>query len=260
MWVVVGVMLVPLYWALVSSLTPESRLFGTPSLLPGRLVLRSLSRPLRGARLLDPDPQLAGRRRTDDAAVGHARCRRAPTRSRGMAFPGKTVTLALVLAVSMFPQISIVSPLYLVLRELGLLNTYPRPGAALHDLRDAAHHLAAGRLLPAAAGGSRGSGVHGRRRPAPHHLGGRAPALRARTGDGRDPDVPLQLERVPVCACPSRWARALHGAGGHRAVPRTVSGALGRDPCGGHGGLRPGRGDRPRRAAAHRRRGSPPAR
>ena len=33
--------------------------------------------------------------------------------------------LALVLAVSMFPQISIVSPLYLLLRELGLIDTYP---------------------------------------------------------------------------------------------------------------------------------------
>jgi ABC-type glycerol-3-phosphate transport system permease component len=40
-------------------------------------------------------------------------------------FPGKAPLLALVLAVSMFPQISIVSPLYLVLRELRLLNTYP---------------------------------------------------------------------------------------------------------------------------------------
>ena len=33
--------------------------------------------------------------------------------------------LAFVLAVSMFPQISMVSPLYLLLRELRLLNTYP---------------------------------------------------------------------------------------------------------------------------------------
>ena len=40
-------------------------------------------------------------------------------------FPGKAPILALVLAVSMFPQISIVSPLYLLLRELRLLNTYP---------------------------------------------------------------------------------------------------------------------------------------
>jgi ABC-type glycerol-3-phosphate transport system permease component len=40
-------------------------------------------------------------------------------------FPGRGFLLALILSVSMFPQISIVSPLYLVLRELRLLNTYP---------------------------------------------------------------------------------------------------------------------------------------
>jgi ABC-type glycerol-3-phosphate transport system permease component len=39
-------------------------------------------------------------------------------------FPGKSLVLALVLAVSMFPQVAIVSPLYLVLRELGLIDTY----------------------------------------------------------------------------------------------------------------------------------------
>jgi ABC-type glycerol-3-phosphate transport system permease component len=40
-------------------------------------------------------------------------------------FRGKTPILAFVLAVSMFPQITIVSPLYLVLRHLGLIDTYP---------------------------------------------------------------------------------------------------------------------------------------
>jgi ABC-type glycerol-3-phosphate transport system permease component len=40
-------------------------------------------------------------------------------------FRGKTLLLAFVLAVSMFPQISIVAPLYLMLRELRLLDTYP---------------------------------------------------------------------------------------------------------------------------------------
>jgi ABC-type glycerol-3-phosphate transport system permease component len=39
-------------------------------------------------------------------------------------FRGKAPALAFVLAVSMFPQISIVSPLFLLLRELHLLNTY----------------------------------------------------------------------------------------------------------------------------------------
>jgi multiple sugar transport system permease protein len=38
---------------------------------------------------------------------------------------GRGLILSLMLAVSMFPQIAIVGPLYLLLRELHLLNTYP---------------------------------------------------------------------------------------------------------------------------------------
>ena len=38
---------------------------------------------------------------------------------------GRGLILSMILAVSMFPQISIVGPLYLLLRELHLLNTYP---------------------------------------------------------------------------------------------------------------------------------------
>jgi ABC-type glycerol-3-phosphate transport system permease component len=38
---------------------------------------------------------------------------------------GARAILAFVLAVSMFPQISLVAPLYLLLREAGLINTYP---------------------------------------------------------------------------------------------------------------------------------------
>jgi ABC-type glycerol-3-phosphate transport system permease component len=40
-------------------------------------------------------------------------------------FRGKSALLAMVLAVAMFPQISLVSPMYLLLRALGLINTYP---------------------------------------------------------------------------------------------------------------------------------------
>jgi multiple sugar transport system permease protein len=39
-------------------------------------------------------------------------------------FPGKDLVLTTVLAVSMFPPISVVSPLFLVLKTLHLLNTY----------------------------------------------------------------------------------------------------------------------------------------
>ncbi len=38
--------------------------------------------------------------------------------------PGKTVVLGIVLGISMFPQIAIVTPLYLVLRRFLLLDTY----------------------------------------------------------------------------------------------------------------------------------------
>lgn len=121
---VVGAVLFPLYWALVSSFTPESRLFATPSLVPERLVLdhyralfdaRDFWTPVRNSLIV------AGLTTLLSVTLG-AGCAYALAR---MQFPGKTFILAFVLAVSMFPQISIVSPLYLVLRELQLLNTYP---------------------------------------------------------------------------------------------------------------------------------------
>jgi ABC-type glycerol-3-phosphate transport system permease component len=40
-------------------------------------------------------------------------------------FRGRGLLLAVILAVSMFPQMSIVPPLYLMLRELRLLDSYP---------------------------------------------------------------------------------------------------------------------------------------
>jgi multiple sugar transport system permease protein len=39
-------------------------------------------------------------------------------------FPGKTVILGLVLSVSMFPQIATLSPIYIIIKNLGLTNSY----------------------------------------------------------------------------------------------------------------------------------------
>jgi ABC-type glycerol-3-phosphate transport system permease component len=122
--IIIGMMLLPLYWALVSSLRPESRLFAAPSLVPDVLVLdhyRALFRernfwlPIRNSLIV------AGATTALSITLG-ALSAYALARLR---FRGKTIILAFVLAVSMFPQISIVSPLYLLLRELGLINTYP---------------------------------------------------------------------------------------------------------------------------------------
>jgi ABC-type glycerol-3-phosphate transport system permease component len=120
---ILGAVLFPLGWAVIASLTPESRLF-QPVGVPGTLVLdhyralfdaRDFWTPIRNSIIV------AGATTVLSVTVGTA-CAYALARLR---FRGKAPVLAFVLAVSMFPQISIVSPLYLVLRELRLLDTYP---------------------------------------------------------------------------------------------------------------------------------------
>jgi ABC-type glycerol-3-phosphate transport system permease component len=119
----VAAMLFPLYWAVISSLTPESKLFGSPDLVPARLVLdhyrtvfreRGLGTAVRNSLIV------AGLTTLLCVPIG-AICAYALAR---LQFRGRTLVLTSVLAVSMFPQISVVSPLYLLLRELRLINTY----------------------------------------------------------------------------------------------------------------------------------------
>jgi ABC-type glycerol-3-phosphate transport system permease component len=114
----------PLYWALVSSFTPESRLFAAPALVPDALVLdhyralfdeRNFWIPIRNSLIVAGATTLLSVTVGSLAAYAIARLR----------FRGKAPVLAFILAVSMFPQIAIISPLYIVLRELHLINTYP---------------------------------------------------------------------------------------------------------------------------------------
>ena len=114
----------PMYWALVSSFTPEEQLFEAPSLIPRTFVLdhyvalfreRSFWQPIQNSLTV------AGATTLLCLLVGTP-CAWALGR---LEFRGKSAILAIVLAVSMFPQISIVSPLYLLLRKLGLIDTTP---------------------------------------------------------------------------------------------------------------------------------------
>jgi ABC-type glycerol-3-phosphate transport system permease component len=114
----------PFYWAIVSSFTPEARLFQRPSLVPTTLVLdhyralfteRNFWVPIRNSLIV------AGATTAICVTVGGL-CAYALAR---LSFRGKGPLLGLILAVSVFPQISVVSPLYLLLRRLHLINTYP---------------------------------------------------------------------------------------------------------------------------------------
>jgi ABC-type glycerol-3-phosphate transport system permease component len=114
----------PFYWAVVSSFTPEARLFEQPTLVPGTLVLdhyralfteRGFWVPIRNSLIVALNTTLLC------VALGSL-CAYALAR---LEFRWKAPVLGFILAVTMFPQIAIVSPLYLLLRQLHLINTYP---------------------------------------------------------------------------------------------------------------------------------------
>jgi len=113
----------PLAYALAGSLQPETRLFGGGA-VPGALTLehyralfaeRALWAAIRSSLIVAASTTLL-------CIPAGALCAYALARLR---FRGRAALLSFVLAVSMFPQISIVPPLYLVLRALGLIDTYP---------------------------------------------------------------------------------------------------------------------------------------
>lgn len=114
----------PLYWSVKSSLVPEAQLFEAPSLLPHHVTfahyralfeVRRFWLPIRNSLVVAGSTTLLCVTLGSLSAYALARMR----------FRGKAPLLAFILAVSMFPQISIVSPLYLLLRELRLIDSYP---------------------------------------------------------------------------------------------------------------------------------------
>jgi ABC-type glycerol-3-phosphate transport system permease component len=114
----------PLAWTFVASLTPEARLFEPAALRADDLTLEHY-RALFGERAFwipIVNSLIVAGATTVIAVTFGSLCAYALTR---LHFRGKTPLLALILAVSMFPQISIVPPLFLVLRAAGLINTYP---------------------------------------------------------------------------------------------------------------------------------------
>jgi ABC-type glycerol-3-phosphate transport system permease component len=120
-----ALLLVPVYWMLVASFTPEAELFepvssvapANPSLEHYRALFdeRGFLLPIRNSLIVAGLTTLV-------AVPLAACCAYALARLR---MRGKGLLLALVLAVSMFPQISVVAPLFLLLRDLRLIDTYP---------------------------------------------------------------------------------------------------------------------------------------
>lgn len=116
--------LFPFYWAIVASFTSDAALFRDPSLWPQHLIFdhyralftdRDFITPIRNSLIVAGTTTIFCLIVGTLAAYALAR----------LEFRGKAPIMAFILAVTMFPQISIVSPLYLLLRSLHLIDTYP---------------------------------------------------------------------------------------------------------------------------------------
>jgi ABC-type glycerol-3-phosphate transport system permease component len=114
----------PLWLAAAASLSPEARLFEGAVWLPREPVLEHYR-----ALGSHPDFWLGLRNSLVVAGATTALC--LPIASlcayalARLRFRGRGAILAFAMATAMLPQISIVSPLYLWLRELGLIHSYP---------------------------------------------------------------------------------------------------------------------------------------
>jgi ABC-type glycerol-3-phosphate transport system permease component len=124
-WTLVGLMAAPLGWMVFASLLPETRLFGggrnaaaSDLTVAHYLALfdeRGFLMPIRNSLVVAGLTTLV-------AVPAAALCAYALAR---LPIRGKSLLLAVLLAVSMFPQMSVIAPLFLILRELRLIDTYP---------------------------------------------------------------------------------------------------------------------------------------
>ena len=116
--------LVPWIWMVMSSLRPESDLTTTPlRLLPSTITLAnhvellgrtSFAQNLRDSLIVATGAVTLGLGMSLPAAYAFSRFR----------FPGRNALLIQFLAINMFPGVMLILPLFVLMRQLGLLDTY----------------------------------------------------------------------------------------------------------------------------------------
>jgi ABC-type glycerol-3-phosphate transport system permease component len=113
----------PLAWAALSSLVPEAELYRS-SAVPGTLTTEHYRDLFAERDFWAPvKSSLVVAAATTALCVGLGTlCAYALAR---LHFRGKGLVLGAMIAAGMFPQIALVSPLFLILRGLGLIDTYP---------------------------------------------------------------------------------------------------------------------------------------
>lgn len=114
----------PFYWAIISSLKPDSELFEKkPAFIPRHLTFTNYvkvftERPF--YRNIWNSIIVAGTTTLLSLAIGSL----AGYAIARLELKGKIIIMSLILSVSMFPQISILGSLFIILRKFGWINTY----------------------------------------------------------------------------------------------------------------------------------------
>jgi multiple sugar transport system permease protein len=114
---------VPFFWQLVTSFKPEAELLRLPPLLPTRLTLDHYRVVLEASlipRALANSVGIATLTTLGALALGVP----AAYAIARLPVPGKGLLLLAIVGSTAFPQIATVSPLYLILRSLGLRDTW----------------------------------------------------------------------------------------------------------------------------------------
>jgi multiple sugar transport system permease protein len=123
-WIFVLVIMFPFFWQITTSLKPPEQLYKMPpDWIPspvyfGGYIATFTKHPF--TIYLENSLIIAAATTLYSIIIGSL-CAYAVAR---LNFSGKRIILMLVLAVSMFPSIAILSPLYILLRQFNLLNTF----------------------------------------------------------------------------------------------------------------------------------------
>jgi ABC-type glycerol-3-phosphate transport system permease component len=114
----------PLCWMIVASIRPDAALFGVASSASATLVWDHYRALFAERRFWQPvlNSIIVASATTTLALLVAVPCAYAVAR---LQFRGRAALMAAILAVSMFPQVSIVPSLFLILRWLGLIDTIP---------------------------------------------------------------------------------------------------------------------------------------
>lgn len=115
--------LAPYVWQFVTSLKPSEELASLPPILPTRVDLThypAVFQEVPFARIILNSLLVASCTTIFCISIGSL----TSYALAKLKFRGKIAILGMVLAISMFPPISIVSPLYIIIRALGLRDTY----------------------------------------------------------------------------------------------------------------------------------------